>query len=237
MAQSTGKPSESPVLNDQNMSNLATSEPSGPRAERTRATILAAAEGLFARRGFATTRLEDVADVVGCTRAALFYYFGDKQTLHAAVLKDAFGNLAWQLNNVLASETGTVASRIEAAVDAWVDAIVARPTLARLILRIVADGPEQLASGIFSENDQIPQRFWALFEQGRKNGEIKPLHDDPFHAASAVVGTTVFYVAALAALVPLAQFEPLDPKQVAAHKSEALHATRRLLGIAESNKQ
>jgi TetR/AcrR family transcriptional regulator len=218
------------------MNNLATSEPTGTKADRMRATILAAAEDLFARRGFATTRLEDVADVVGCTRAALFYYYGDKQTLHDAVLKDAFGNLALQLKNVLNSKEGTIASRIEAAVEAWVDSIVARPTVARLILRIVADGPEQLATGIFSDDDQIPQKFWELFQQGRKNGEINPLHDDPFHAASAVVGTTVFYVAAMAALVPHGQFEPLDPKQIAAHKSEALHATRRLLGIAESSK-
>lgn len=216
--------------------NVAANEPSGAKADRARAAILGAAEDLFARRGFSTTRLEDVADVVGLTRAALFYYFGDKQTLYDAVLKDAFGPLEQELKKVLDRDADSVAKRIEASVEAWVDALVARPTLARLILRIVADGPEQLATGIFSDSNQIPQRFWALFEQGRKTGEINPLHDDPFHAASAVVGTTVFYVAALAALVPHGQFEPLDPKQIAAHKSEALHSTRRLLGIAESGK-
>ena len=57
--------------------------PRPAKAERTRAAILAAAESLFARRGYAATRLEDVAEAVGVKRAALFYHFRDKQALIA----------------------------------------------------------------------------------------------------------------------------------------------------------
>jgi TetR/AcrR family transcriptional regulator len=208
-------------------------EPNSARAERTRAAILAAAEELFASRGFASTRLEDVADAVKMTRAALFYYFRDKQSLFDAVLQDSFGSLAKELERVLASEDISIARRIEKGLAAWVDTIVARPTLARLILRLVADGTESLKHGILSDNNQLAPRFWALFEQGRRNGELKPLHDDAFHTASAVIGTTVFYVAALSSLLPMGGFQPLDPEQAAAHKDEALHAMRHLLGIAE----
>src|SRR3546814_13270126 len=77
-------------------------------------------------------------------------------------------------------------------------------------------------------------RFWALFEQGRESGELKPLHDDPFHCASAAIGSTVFYVAALSRLVPQQGFQPLDPQQAAAHKEQALLAHRLLLGIPET---
>jgi len=110
---------------------------------------------------------------------------------------------------------------------------VSRPTLARLILRFVADGLEQPTQRIFFDHDDITLKFWTLFQEGRNRGVLHPLHEDPFHAASAVIGTTVFYVGALAALVPAGQFEPLDPEQVSAHKREALYATRRLLGIAD----
>lgn len=213
------------------MNTPASAEPLGARAERTRAIILAAAEEQFARRGFSATRLEDVADTVQVTRAALFYYYRDKQALFDAVLADAFGSLAKKLEQVLEANRGTIGERIEAAVITWVDTIVARPSLARLILRLVADNPEQLAHGVFHDDDRIAVKFWALFEEGRRTGELEPIHEDPFHAASAIVGTTVFYVAALSALLPHGRFEPLDPGQVAAHKSEALHATRRLLGI------
>lgn len=205
--------------------------PSGKRAERTRASILSVAESHFSRLGFAATRLEDIADELGMTRAALFYYFKDKQALYDATIEDSFGYLAEKLTAVIKSDEGTVAERLERAVGDWVDAVVARPNLARLIMRFVADGIEQPTQRIFTLNDDIPFKFFALFEEGRASGEIKPLYDDPLHAASAILGTTVFYAAAMSALIPNKQFEPLDPDHVAVHRSEALHAARRLLGI------
>jgi len=204
------------------------------KSERSKAAILAAAEHHFSRLGFAATRLEDIADELGLTRAALFYYFSDKQTLYDAMIVDAFSSLAAKLDHILASNSGSIAARIQMAAEAWVDTIVSRPTLARLILRFVADGIEHPAQRIFINNEDVPAKFWALFDKGRRTGELNPLHDDPFHAASAVIGTTVFYVGALAALVPHGQFEPLAPEQIAAHKREVLHATRRLLGIADT---
>jgi hypothetical protein len=52
-----------------------------------------------------------------------------------------------------------------------------------------------------------------------------------FHAASAVIGATVFYVAALAPLLPDSKFDALTPDQAAAHKRDAVRTVRLLLGI------
>jgi len=202
------------------------------KAERSKAAILAAAENHFSRLGFAATRLEDIADELGVTRAALFYYFKDKQTLFDAMIADSFGALASKLKNLLEPSSSTISERLELAAGAWVVAVISRPNLARLILRFVADGIEQPSQHIYMENDQIPQKFFELFEEGRKTGELKPLNDDPFHSASALIGTTVFYAAALSSLVPDKQFAPLDPAQAAAHRRQALHLLRSLLGIS-----
>jgi len=205
-------------------------EPSA-KAERTRAAILVAAEQQFARRGFVATRLEDVAAAVDLKRAALFYHFRDKQSLYDAMVANAFGALTARLQEAFsAPEPNSV--RIERAVEAWVDTIVARPTLARLILRHAAEADEHATQGIFPAADHFIRMGWSLFEQGRASGEFKPVHDDPFHAASAVIGATVFYVAALAPLLPNATFNPLAPEQVAAHKRDALRTVRLLLGIS-----
>ena len=119
------------------------------KAQRTRAAILAAAERLFARRGYAATRLEDVAEAMGLKRAALFYHFRDKQALYDAAIEDAFGTLVARLDAAFSAPT-PIATRIERAVDAWADAIAERPTLARLILRHAAEAealaPEQVAA-------------------------------------------------------------------------------------------
>jgi len=200
------------------------------KAERTRAAILAAAERLFARHGYAATRLEDVAGAVGVRRAALFYHFRDKQALYDAVIEDAFGALVARLDAAF-SEGGPIAPRIERAVEAWVDAIVARPALARLILRHAADAEERPTTHIFPAAERLLRMGWALFAEGRRSGELAPLHDDPFHSASALLGATVFYVSALAPLLPPGDFDPFAPAQVAAHKRDALRTARRLLGI------
>ena len=200
------------------------------KAQRTRAAILAAAERLFAHRGFAATRLEDVAEAVGVKRAALFYHFRDKQALYDAVIEDAFGALVARLDAAF-SAPSPIAARIERAVEAWVDTIVERPTLARMILRHAAEAEERPTRIFFPAAERLLRESWSLFEQGRARGELEPLHDDPFHTASAVLGATVFYVSALASLLPAGEFDPLAPEQVAAHKRDALRTVRRLLGI------
>jgi len=202
----------------------------GARAERTRAAILAAAEQQFARRGFVATRLEDVAAAVDLKRAALFYHFRDKQSLYDAVLADAFGSLGSRLQNAFVAPE-PIAVRVERAVEAWVDTVLARPTLARLILRHAAEADEHGAQGIFPSASHFMSVGASLFEQARTSGEFKPVYEDPFQVASAVIGATVFYVTALAPLVPGTEQSALTEERGAAHKRDVVRMVRLLLGV------
>src|SRR5262252_4477640 len=101
---------------------------------RTRAEIPAAAEGHFAERGFEAARLEDIAAEVGLRRAAIFYHFDDKQELYAAVLDEVFADWTATL-----PADGSTTERLEASVIGWVDYLMRRPSVARLILREVAN--------------------------------------------------------------------------------------------------
>lgn len=207
----------------------------GPKAERTRAAILAAAEDQFAKRGFVATRLEDVAAAVGLKRATLFYHFRDKQSLYDAVVAAAFTPLAQQLEHAFA-EPVALPAKVEKAVEAWVDIMVARPTLARIILRHAAEAEEHAAHGLFPGAEALLRTGWSLFEQGLASGELQPVHEDPFHAASAVLGATVFFVTGFSALMPDANFSPHAPEQVETHKRNALRTLRLLLGIRRSTR-
>ena len=214
------------------MSKAPKKKPIGARANRTRAEILTAAEQLFAIRGFSATRLEDVGEEVGLTRAALFYHFKDKQMLYDAMIANAFGPLDKRLHDLLDATDRTIPERIELAVEAWLDAIIAQPTLAKLIMRFVVDDSAQAAQKIYTDDQLLPLKFFALFEEGCRTGAIKPFHSDPFHIASAVIGTTVFYVSALSTLIPQGLSAPLSQEQLQNHKQEALRSAQRLIGIA-----
>jgi TetR/AcrR family transcriptional regulator len=203
------------------------------KAERTRASILAHAQRLFAERGFTDTRLEDVADAVGLKRPALFYHFKDKQALYDAVIEDLFGDL-WDRTESILTRSGPIPERLEEAISAWVDGVAARPAIARLILRNAADAQPHTSSAPPDGNRMLTLGR-GLLEEGRRNGELKPIHDDFFHVWSSIVGSTVFFVAAMPSLMPDEEFDPLDPIQIEGHKLDVLRTARQLLGIPTEN--
>ena len=203
--------------------------PRSSRAERTRAAILAAAESCFAERGFSATRLEDVAEAVGIRRASIVYHFRDKRALYEAVLASVLEGFRERLQAALAPP-GPLLARIEAGIGAWVDYVGARPSLARLLLREVADASPETPPALLRHIEP----FVALVERFRDETRDDPLAlsrpIDPVHLASAVVGSTVFFVAAMPGLVPDDSFDPLGRTELEAHRREVLRITRRLLG-------
>jgi TetR/AcrR family transcriptional regulator len=208
----------------------------GPRAERTRAAILEAAERLFAERGFASTRLEDVAEAVGIRRASIVYYFRDKSELYDAVLADVLGALRARLEPVLLgaapSASGRrvpLAARAEAAVSAWIDHLAARPALARLLLREVADG----GPGREPPLARHLRPFFDLVERVVTESDdplARARGVDPVRLAAQVAGSSVFLVAAIPTLLPGLRADPLAPERLEALRRELIDATRRLLG-------
>ncbi len=195
------------------------------KAERTRARLLEAAERLFAERGFDGTRLEEVAAAVGIRRPSILYHFRDKPALYDAVLAEVFGALYERVAAVLLG-AGSFADRIEAAVSVWIDVVAARPALARLLLREVADGTPVNSSRLAPHLEP----FFALVERtlAAPDAVSPPSGADPIAVASQIAGATVFFVAAMPTLLPRRRFEPLEPAQLEGLRRELQRAVRRL---------
>ena len=68
----------------------AMARPKNADAVATRARILAAARGLFAKRGLGGTSTREIAKMAGVSVATLHHHFGNKETLH-----DAATNSMW----------------------------------------------------------------------------------------------------------------------------------------------
>ena len=200
----------------------------GPRAERTRAAVLAAAETLFAARGFAAARLEDVALRVGIRRASLLYYFRDKEELYDAVLAELTGALHARVAAALRSE-GALVERALRAVAAWVDFVGERPAFARIVLREAADATPERPPPIARHAAPFYALAGEVFAEARERGTQGRGPVDAIQLASQIAGTTLFFVAAMPALAPALRFDPLAPEPLAAHRAEVLRAARRLL--------
>ena len=203
----------------------------GPRAERTRGAILREAESLFAERGFADTRLEDVAAAVGMRRASLLYHFRDKLELYDAVLAELLEALHARVATALRAGGG-LAARIERAVSAWVDFVGQRPALARIILREAAGATAERPPAILRHVAGFHALAREVFDATRDDPLARSAPIDPVHFASAIAGATVFFVAAMPVLAPRSGVDPLAPAQLALHRAEVLRIARRLLGTS-----
>ena len=57
------------------------------KSERRREAILAHATELFDRKGYLNTSLDDVAQAVGLTREALYYYYRNRSEILLAIIE------------------------------------------------------------------------------------------------------------------------------------------------------
>jgi AcrR family transcriptional regulator len=200
------------------------------QAEATRTQILEAAALRFAERGFGGTRLEDVGEDVGIGRSAVLYHFGDKRLLYRAVLEGLFGELLAELRTPLMA-AGTLAERLEAATGAFVDFMGRHPTAARLSLREAVSPDPGIREELQNQSRPFLTLLDMIFEEGERSGAFRPMCSDPLHFLSTIVGSTLFYVAALPTFVGDLPYDLLSEEQLEAHKRDVLDITRRLLGI------
>src|SRR5262245_45550954 len=63
-------------------------EPRPTRSDAQRQAFLDAACVLFIEKGFGGTNINDIADAVGVSRTALYYYFPSKESMLAALTEE-----------------------------------------------------------------------------------------------------------------------------------------------------
>jgi hypothetical protein len=124
--------------------------------------------------------------------------------------------------------------RIEAAVSAWVDFVGDRPTLARLILREVADATPERRSAVLEHTRPFFELVRKQILDREDFSEVQLAEADAVQIASAVAGATVFFVAAMPTLTPDLDIDPLSRRHLAAHKREVLQIVHRLFPAAGS---
>ena len=125
-------------------------------ADRSREAILAAAEAVFAERGYDGARLADIAAKAGVARATPTYFFGSKRELYEAVLerattarevalRDAFAPVrSWAADDAPA---GALREALRAAIGGYLVFLDRNPRFARLIAWEAQSGAHGLTRG------------------------------------------------------------------------------------------
>jgi len=198
----------------------------GPRAQRTRRSILAAAESVFAEKGFAAARLEDVAAQVEIRRASLVYYFRDKRALYEAVLHDLLGELLVRYQAVV-DGSGSMPEKLERITVVWLRYLAERPALSRIVLREAAESSPLsavLADGI----RPLVKAILDVVVEGQRRKEFDPV--DPIRFILTIAGSTIFYDIFSQLLNVKPQHDPETLDIPAGHTNDVLRILRRLVG-------
>jgi TetR/AcrR family transcriptional regulator len=179
------------------------------RGKETRQAILRAAEQVFAERGYAGARMDDVAAEVGIKRASMVYYFRDKRSLYLALLEDLYGELLQSYRPVLESP-GSTRERIMGCVDVWARHVAERPGSLRILLWESARVRRASAEPLAAELGPIQRAIGELLDEGRRDGVFRTLNALRF--IMIVTGATAFLTLGMNVLTP--ETEPISAPEL-----------------------
>jgi TetR/AcrR family transcriptional regulator len=107
-------------------------------ADRSRQTILDAAERLFAELGYEAVSMERIGRAAGLSRGAPGYFFGSKVALYKAVLQrmfEATEQMVAETNRQLTAADGDLDAALEIVVENLLEFLYERPTFLTLVQR------------------------------------------------------------------------------------------------------
>jgi AcrR family transcriptional regulator len=147
-----------------------------PRApEQTKREILEAAIAEFSEKGFAGGRVDDIAARTRTTKRMIYYYFGGKQQLYAAVLERLYGGIR-DAEAALDLDALPPLDALRRLVETTFDHHAAHPEFVRLVsvenihdARIVEASPT-----IRERNAAVIGTLRALIVRGEREGVFRP---------------------------------------------------------------
>ena len=176
-------------------SPLPSPSPSPKRERRKQARpgeLLASALELFVEKGFAATRVDEVAQRAGVSKGTLFLYFPSKEELFKAVVRENISGRFAEWTGILQTYQGSSADLLRMAMHRWWERIGSTRAsgIPKLVMSESGNFPE-LARFFQSEvlepgNDLIRQ----ILQRGVERGEFRAL--DETYGVYSVIAPMMF---------------------------------------------
>ncbi len=199
-------------------------EPAARRGRRKQARpgeLLEAALDLFVEKGYAATRVEEIAARAGVSKGTLFLYFSSKEELFKAVVADAIAvHLDSWKQEVLAFE-GSSSALLTRCLRTWADRMILTKAsgITKLMFSEAQNFPE--AARYYEQEVIVPGKAMLrhVLERGVASGEFAI--PDIEAALPAVIAPMIFLALHRHSLGQVCTGGPLDP---GAYLDGQLHA-------------
>jgi AcrR family transcriptional regulator len=177
--------------------------------------IVAAALAVFAEKGFAAARLDDVARRAGVSKGALYLYFETKEQLFAAVVRDAVAPGLAQVRDMASAYQGSFAELVPMLLGQMARIAAASP-LGGVIKMVIGEARNFPEIARVWHDTVVADKLATLSEviaRAQARGEIRP--GDPRIHAISLISPLLMWVIWRETFVPVGA-EPFDLEALAA---------------------
>ena len=169
--------------------------PSAKRERRKEARpgeLLDAALDLFVEKGFAATRVEEVAARAGVSKGTLFLYFPSKDELFKAVVRESITGRLVEWNSDFEAFEGSSCDMLAYCMNSWWDRVGATRAsgLTKLMMSEAGNFPEIATFYQHEVVRPVHSLIRRILQRGIDRGEFRCLDLD--HAVYSVVAPMVF---------------------------------------------
>jgi AcrR family transcriptional regulator len=158
----------------------------GLRRRLVEREILERAAELFAERGFAGTTVQDIADALGMSRPALYYYVKSKDVILEQLVENLSINDAKLLQAIRRRRSGDPAQKLREMAHQLASNAGSNPHQTQILAQSKHHLPERIAQRNREAERSVVQSIAAVLEQGMRRGQMRQL--EPRTAALGVIG-------------------------------------------------
>jgi AcrR family transcriptional regulator len=164
------------------------------KADPTRKdTIITAAIGVFARKGYAAARMVDVALAAGIGKGTIYEYFPSKEALFFSTFEYLMTQTSFQMEMLAGSNTGSACRRLAIMADAVLTAWLPNLDIYGLVLEFwsaTTTSPQRLRFKTAFQNAyaEFRKTVASLIQAGKDSGEFES-RVDTAGLAAALIGS------------------------------------------------
>lgn len=148
----------------------------GPRkSEITRTRILDAAAEVFWKKGFALTRLRDIAKKARTQPSSIYYYFGSRELIVEEVLRIANDRTARSVREAIEAlpPNATIRQKITAAIHGQFKSVLSADPYTSAHMRIFDQIPPRMREHFLAVLDENAGIWRELFLEARQSGLLR----------------------------------------------------------------
>jgi AcrR family transcriptional regulator len=153
--------------------------------------ILAAALACFTERGFAGTRMDDVAAKAGVTKGTVYLYYSNKEELFEAVVRR---ELVPNIDRMEAALAEPVAASVllERLFAFWAKTVACSPlsVLPKIVIAEAGNFPELARFFLEAAPKRMRRLIASILRRGIASGEFRPVDVD--HVVYCMIGPLIF---------------------------------------------